>query len=100
MSGSEKPMLWTVAIKWTMRMKKRRGEWEKSSEVQKKPVEELGYKVDKADGAHKKRKEEWETGQVEGVQFKKADPAQRGYNDEAEDINKRCDEWEKGKLSE
>jgi len=46
---------------------------------------------------HKKRKEEWEKGQVQSPDFKKVGPEERGYKvDEVEDVRG----WKKGKLLE
>jgi len=86
-------------------IKNRLGEWEKGKkvEIQKKPIEELGYKVDDSSTDLKNRREEWEKGSIkqttQGGPIKK--PVEElGYKvDEAsaEDIRKRKDEWEKGK---
>jgi len=64
----------------------------------KKPVEEMGYKVETEEDI-KTRKEEWEKGKA--TEFSKKGVEEMGYKVETDDdIKKRKDEWEKGKKVE
>jgi len=53
-----------MKLKISTKYAKKNGKKEKPYPLlsKKKPVGELGYKVDEADDIHKKRKEEWEKG--------------------------------------
>jgi len=72
------------------------GKKAKKVEIQKKPVEELGYKVETEDNI-KNRKAEWEKGKT--VEIQKKPVEELGYKVETDDdIRKRKEEWEKGQV--
>jgi len=84
---------------------KKSGKKAKKLEFQKRGVSEQGYKVEEASAEDiKKRREEWEKGNIKSPMAQKKPVEELGYRVEeanAEELKKRRDEWEKGKkLSE
>jgi len=74
-------------------VRKRKEEWEKGkglSEIQKKPVGDMGYKVDDAEDI-KKRREDWEKGKAVPTGAKS--PGDVGYKVEAEGVKDRLQKW-------
>jgi len=75
-------------------IRKRKDEWEKGKPVSsvKKPVEELGYKVEEAEDV-RKRREEWEKGKPPVSLAPKADTEGTGYKVETVGVKDRLNKW-------